>query len=175
MMPEMIDIVDEDDSVISREPRNIVHGSRLWHRGIHVFMFDREGNFIVQKRSMKKDKSPGLLDCLSGHVKSGSAYDDTAREELEEETGLKAEPVPMIKLRMKYGDTDWMITKLYMIIANPARIEIDTDEIDSLVTLSEKELKSVSHKNPEKLTKWFLELLKWHFGEKTKIEIMERY
>jgi isopentenyldiphosphate isomerase len=175
MMPEMLDIVDENDNVLSMQPRDVVHDSRMWHRGIHIFMFDRAGNFIIQKRSMKKDKSPGLFDCLSGHVKSGSTYDETTIEELEEETGLKGKPVPMIKLRMKYGGTDLMITKLYSVTADPERIKINKDEIESLTTFSEKELKSAVKRNPEKFTRWFLELLRWHFGEKSLIEVMRRY
>ncbi|MFH0956416.1 MAG: NUDIX domain-containing protein [Candidatus Aenigmatarchaeota archaeon] len=175
MMPEMLDVVDENDNVIGRQSRAAVHGSRMWHRGIHVFMFDRGGNFIVQKRSMKKDKSPGLFDCLSGHVKSGFTYDETAREELEEEIGLTGEPAPMIKLKMKYGGTDWMITKLYRITVDPSQIEIDRDEIENLATLSGSELKSMIRKSPEKFTRWFLELLKWHLGEKSLIDVMEKY
>jgi isopentenyldiphosphate isomerase len=163
MMPEMLDIVDENDKVIGSQPRGVVHNSKMWHRGIHAFMFDPEGNFIIQKRSSKKDKSPGLLDCLSGHVKSGSTYEDAVKEELEEEVKLNEEPIPIIKLIMKYGDTDHMITKLYQTVVNPEMIEIDRDEIENIFILSENELKSMIEENPEKFTRWFLELLRWHF------------
>src|SRR5215475_14454512 len=92
-MPEDIfDVVNERDEVIGRQPRSVVHAQGLLHRAVHVLVFNSRGEIFLQKRSMKKDRQPGVWDSSSsGHVDSGEAYDETAARELREEIGLDLE------------------------------------------------------------------------------------
>jgi isopentenyl-diphosphate delta-isomerase type 1 len=95
-MPEDIfDIVNERDEVIGRKPRSEVHAQGLLHRAVHVLVFNASGEIFLQKRSMKKDRQPGVWDSsCSGHVDSGEDYDQTAMRELWEEIGLKLSAPP---------------------------------------------------------------------------------
>lgn len=87
---EWFDVVNERDEVIGRETRRVVHATGLWHRAVHVLVFDRQGRVFLQKRSMKKDLSPGLWDSsCSGHLDSGEDYDTAAVRELGEEIGVR--------------------------------------------------------------------------------------
>ncbi len=87
---ELFDIVDQDDRVIGQAPRGEVHAKGLWHRAVHVIVFNRAGQVFLQKRSMSKDMSPGLWDSsCAGHVDSGEDYDHAAWRELQEELGVK--------------------------------------------------------------------------------------
>jgi isopentenyl-diphosphate Delta-isomerase len=89
---EWFDVVNERDEVISRALRRDVHARDLWHRAIHVLVFDPAGRVFLQKRSMAKDLSPGLWDSsCSGHLDSGEDYDSAATRELGEELGLSRE------------------------------------------------------------------------------------
>jgi isopentenyl-diphosphate delta-isomerase type 1 len=89
MAEEIFDVVNERDEVIGRAPRSEVHARGLLHRAIHVFVFNSRGEILLQKRSMKKDRQPGVWDSsCSGHVDSGEDYDQTAMRELQEEIGL---------------------------------------------------------------------------------------
>jgi len=86
---EWFDVVNERDEVVGRQTRRIVHATGLWHRAVHVLVFDAAGRVFLQKRSMKKDLSPGLWDSsCSGHLDSGEAYDAAAVRELGEEIGV---------------------------------------------------------------------------------------
>src|ERR1039457_5534646 len=59
------------------------------HRAVHVLVFNGRGQVFLQKRSMKKDRQPGLWDSsASGHVDSGEEYDTCAVREAREEIGL---------------------------------------------------------------------------------------
>src|SRR5215831_21290390 len=95
-MPEDIfDVVNERDEVIDRKPRSEVHRLGLLHRAVHVLVFNSRGRIFLQKRSMKKDRQPGLWDSsASGHVDSGEEYDTCAVRELGEEIGLKLQGPP---------------------------------------------------------------------------------
>src|SRR6185436_5449302 len=95
MLEEIFDVVNDRDEVIGRKPRSEVHRLGLQHRAVHVLVFNRHGEVFLQKRSMKKDRQPGLWDSsASGHLDSGEDYDHCAIRELQEEIGLKLSNVP---------------------------------------------------------------------------------
>jgi isopentenyldiphosphate isomerase len=87
---EWFDVVNERDEVVGRALRREVHATGLWHRAVHILVFDAAGRVFLQKRSMLKDLSPGLWDSsCSGHLDSGEDYDDAAVRELGEEIGVR--------------------------------------------------------------------------------------
>ena len=93
-MAEIFDVVNERDEVVGRRPREEVHRLGLMHRAVHVLVFNSRGHVFLQKRSMKKDRQPGLWDSsASGHVESGEDYDACAVRELREEIGLQLNAV----------------------------------------------------------------------------------
>ena len=94
MNEEIFDEVNERDEVIGQRTRREVHRLGLRHRAVHVLVFNARGQIFLQKRSMKKDCSPGVWDSSSsGHVDTGEDYDACAVRELREEIGLvRAEP-----------------------------------------------------------------------------------
>jgi isopentenyldiphosphate isomerase len=101
MAEEIFDVVNERDEVVGRERRSEVHRRGLMHRAVHVLVFSSRGEVFLQKRSMTKDRQPGLWDSsASGHVDSGEDYDSCAIRELREEIGLKlaAAPQKLFKL-----------------------------------------------------------------------------
>ncbi|HEY1662211.1 MAG TPA: NUDIX domain-containing protein [Verrucomicrobiae bacterium] len=95
MPEEIFDVVNERDEVVDAKPRSEVHARGLLHRAVHVFVFNSRGEIFLQKRSMKKDRQPGVWDSsCSGHVDSGETYDETAVRELGEEIGLRMKTTP---------------------------------------------------------------------------------
>jgi len=95
MVEEIFDFVNSEDEVIGRLTRSEVHRLGLMHRAVHVLVFNTRGEIFLQKRSMNKDRQPGLWDSsASGHVDSGEDYDACAVRELWEELGLKLTDAP---------------------------------------------------------------------------------
>jgi isopentenyldiphosphate isomerase len=95
MSEEIFDIVNDRDEIIGRLPRNIVHRDGHKHRAVHILVFNARGDVFLQKRSWKKDNSPGVWDSsASGHVDSGEEYDPCAVRELREEIGLVIDAPP---------------------------------------------------------------------------------
>jgi 16S rRNA (adenine1518-N6/adenine1519-N6)-dimethyltransferase len=88
---EAFAIVDENDRVTGAASRREVHGNNLRHRAVHILVFNRAGELLLQKRSRWKDRHPELWDSsAAGHVGVGEDYDATAARELEEELGIRA-------------------------------------------------------------------------------------
>src|ERR1041385_3576545 len=95
MSEEIFDVVNERDEVIGCRSRGEVHRLGLLHRAVHVLVFNSRGQIFLQKRSMTKDKSPGLWDSsASGHLDSGEDYDASAVREVREEIGLRMKVCP---------------------------------------------------------------------------------
>ncbi len=94
MTEEIFDVVNERDEVVDRQPRRVVHARGLLHRAVHVLVFNKRGEIFLQKRSLLKDRQPGVWDSsASGHVDSGEDYDTCAVREVREELGVTlAEP-----------------------------------------------------------------------------------
>ena len=89
-MVEWLDIVDENDRVVGKAPRDQIHRENHWHRSAHIVLFNSQGQVFVQLRSMNKDNNAGLWDSsAAGHVDSGESYEQCAVRELYEELGVQ--------------------------------------------------------------------------------------
>lgn len=92
---EIFDVVDENDRVTGQLTRGEVHARKLTHRAVHVFVFNKRGDLLLQQRSMFKDAHPGVWDSsVSGHLDAGEDYAAAAVRELEEEMGIRVESAP---------------------------------------------------------------------------------
>ena len=132
-MPEDIfDVVNERDEVIDRKPRSEVHRLGLLHRAVHVLVFNSRGQIFLQKRSMKKDRQPGVWDSsASGHVDSGEDYDTTAVREVREEIGLRLDKVPKRLFKIPAcEETDQEFVWVYR-TESEGPFELHPDEIDA--------------------------------------------
>jgi len=49
---EIFDVVDENDQVIRQEKRSVVHAEKLIHRAVHVLVFNKRKEVLLQKRSI---------------------------------------------------------------------------------------------------------------------------
>ncbi len=112
---EWFDVVNERDEVLRRATRREVHATGLWHRAVHVLVFDAQGRIFLQKRSMLKDMSPGLWDSsCSGHVDAGEDYETAAVRELGEEIGVHIARAPESWFRIEAcEDTGWEFVWVY--------------------------------------------------------------
>ncbi len=116
---EWFDVVNERDEVIRRATRREVHATGLWHRAVHILVFDGTQRVFLQKRSLLKDLSPGLWDSsCSGHVDAGEDYDTAAVRELGEEIGVRLAPgeVPARWFRIDACvETGWEFVWVYQL------------------------------------------------------------
>jgi isopentenyl-diphosphate Delta-isomerase len=155
MSEEIFDVVNERDEVIGQAPRREVHARGLLHRAVHVLVFNSRGEIFLQKRSMKKDRQPGVWDSSSsGHVDSGEHYDETAVRELREELGLN----------LKSGTRGTRPSELKKLFKIDACAETDAEfvwvyrcESDGLFRLHPDEIETGGWFTREEVTRWISE------------------
>ena len=131
MKEEIFDVVNERDEVIGRQPRGEVHRLGLMHRAVHVLVFNAAGQVFLQKRSMKKDRQPGVWDSsASGHVDSGEDYGACTVRELREEIGLQLTEAPLRLFKLAASaETDQEYVWVYRCQAE-GPFRLDPDEIE---------------------------------------------
>jgi 16S rRNA (adenine1518-N6/adenine1519-N6)-dimethyltransferase len=132
MSEEIFDVVNERDEVIGQKPRREVHANGLWHRAVHVFVFNARGEIFLQKRSLKKDMSPGKWDSSSsGHLDTGETYDACAVREVREEIGLTLAQPPERLFKIDAGrETGWEFCWIYR-CASEGPFTLHPDEIET--------------------------------------------
>ncbi len=89
---EIFCVVDRDDRVLEYRTRAECHADpSLIHRSISIIVETSEG-LLFQRRSLRKDSSPGFWDvACSGHVDGEETYLEAAVRELGEELGYRGE------------------------------------------------------------------------------------
>jgi isopentenyldiphosphate isomerase len=147
MSEEIFDVVNDQDEVVGQQPRREVHRLGLKHRATHVLVFNAAGQVFLQKRSMKKDRQPGVWDSsASGHVDSGEDYDTCVVRELGEEIGLHVRTTPQRLFKLPASpETDQEFVWVYRCQAEgPFRLHPD-------------ELERGDWFAPEEVTRWMAE------------------
>ncbi len=167
MPDELLDIVDDNDLVIDQQMRSKVHELGLWHRGVHVFLFNSERKMLIQKRSADRAHSPSALDCsVSEHIKAGESYFDAAIRGMREEMGVSdIEIKPLVKFKMIYGVNDNEISTLYEGIIDPEKVKFDPIEIEEIAYYSADEIHEMMKDENIKFCGWFVEIMKWYWGK----------
>lgn len=89
---EFLEVINEHGDTIKTLPRSVVHGDpSLMHKVVHVLVFNKNGELLLQKRSMNKDVAPGKWDTsVGGHVNAGETIIEALGREMEEELGITA-------------------------------------------------------------------------------------
>ena len=147
MTDEIFDVVNDRDEVTGQAPRREVHARGLWHRAIHVLVFNARGEIFLQKRSMLKDTAKGKWDSSSsGHVDSGEDYDTCAVRELREEIGLIVHQTPRRLFKIDAcKETGWEFCWVYRC------------ESEGPFTLHPDEIETGAWFSPDAVTKWVAE------------------
>jgi isopentenyldiphosphate isomerase len=102
---EQLDVVDDNDRVLSRASRQRVHDEYLIHRSVMFFVFDAEDRVFVNQRSTEKDMYPSYWSiAFGGHVQAGETYDRAVEREIEEETGLRDTAFPISTFQKRTAD-----------------------------------------------------------------------
>lgn len=155
MKEDMLEVIDENDTIVDLKTRKEVHQKGLLHREIHIWFMTPDKEIIFQHRAKDKDTYPDKLDAtVGGHVDPGMTYDETAFKEAKEETGIDIDPTKLKfigKLFKKTFDEATRLTNnairsqyVYLFKGNINDLKIETDKalgfeawkIDSLYNLS---------------------------------------
>lgn len=88
---EYFDVINENGEFVNKvETREECHKKGLWHRAVYAFIFNKNGDVLLQKRSGNKKLWPNLWDVtVGGHVLEGEFGYQALIRETKEELGIE--------------------------------------------------------------------------------------
>lgn len=112
MTKEYFDLLDENGNKIGKTKlRSEVHRDGDWHKAVHIWIINKNGDILLQRRCATKDSDPNMLDISSaGHLSAGDDSLSGAIRELKEELNLDVvkedlQFIKTIKKSSKYTST----------------------------------------------------------------------
>jgi len=168
MPEEIFDVVNDRDEVIGQKPRSEVHRLGLQHRAVHVLVFNSGGQVFLQKRSMKKDRQPGLWDSsASGHLNAGEDYEACAVREPQEEIGLQLNQPPQRLFKFPASEeTDQEHVWVYR-CESEGPFKLDPEEVEKGEWFARDEVTRWTRERPEDFASAFLLIWKKLLSQKT--------
>jgi isopentenyldiphosphate isomerase len=132
-MDEIFPLVDESGQVIGSATRRECHnGSKLLHPVVHLHVFDRQGNWLLQKRSGVKDIQPGRWDTsVGGHVDVGETIEQALRREAREELGIREFQPVFVRSYVFESDIERELVYSYKVVYEES-VAFDVSEIDAV-------------------------------------------
>lgn len=109
---EYLDIYDEYGNQIGTDSRENVHKEGLWHKTVHCWLYDQDGNVYFQ---IRKDRGT-LYTTASGHVQASETVEEAFTREIKEEIGITILPedtifVAVVPFKMDIIKEDGSIVK----------------------------------------------------------------
>tara|TARA_Y100000991_G_C21975423_1_gene351922 strand:+ start:3039 stop:3602 length:564 start_codon:yes stop_codon:yes gene_type:complete len=140
-----------------KKSKTLVHKEGLFHVTVHVWIFTKNREVLIQKRARNKLLNPGIWDVsVAGHVNFKEKIIDAAIRETFEETGMHIKKKELIKIGeyLSINNSKDIVDKefhhTYILKMHTGKINLNfkNDEVEKLKLISIKEMKNlISKKN----------------------------
>lgn len=152
-------LVDEQDNPVGEMEKMETHQKGLLHRAFSVFIFNSNGDMLLQQRSLSKYHSPGLwTNACCSHPYAGEEVLTAAERRLNEEMGFTTKLTKafdfIYKASFDNGLTEYEFDHVFF--GNyEGTIAVNKDEVMNFEYLSIQEIDFIMDNTPEKFTAWF--------------------
>ena len=167
-MAEELILVNERNRAIGRAEKWAVHREARLHRAFSIFLVDKAGRLLLQKRSRAKYHSGGLwANSCCGHPRPGERTLAAARRRLGEELGARARL--RFGFRARYctalpnGLTENEIVHVYFGVA-PQTLALNPAEVAAVGWMTLPDLKADIARRPARYAYWLRYYLKNHYA-----------
>jgi isopentenyl-diphosphate Delta-isomerase len=167
---EMLILVDDNDNPQGEKEKLQVHLDGLKHRAFSVFIYNRYGQMLLQKRSSKKYHSAGLWsNSCCGHPLSSSHEPviEAAKHRLREELGFTCDLVKVAEIsydlsvgnNLRENEYTHVFAGVYHddIIPDPA-------EVSKVSWVGLESLRKNLYDNPQNYSSWFVLYAEEHYS-----------
>ena len=159
MSKEYVILVDEQDLEIGTMEKMEAHEKALLHRAFSIFIFNDNGQLMLQQRAFEKYHSPGLwTNTCCSHQRKGETTMNAAHRRLVEEMGfdtvLEEKFAFIYKATFDNGLTEHEFDHVLVGNYNKAPL-LNFDEAANWRWVSLENVKKDIDTSPENYTPWF--------------------
>ena len=143
---ELLYVVDENNNPVEGKSRNETHAKNLWHRCSHIWVVNSKNQVLCQKRTMLKDKNPGMWEAhFGGHVRYAEEYIDNALIESKEEIGLDRNKEDMIFFKIYKYNKDKEFQGIFYTYWNgdSKDLKLEKEEVETITWIAITELRKI--------------------------------
>ena len=156
---EQVILVDELDNEIGTKEKMQAHKEALLHRAFSVFIFNKKGELLLQRRALNKYHSPGLwTNTCCSHPRPNEILMNAAKRRLVEEMGFDCDLFYQFnfiyKASLDQGMTEHELDHVYF-GTYEGEIIINPEEVSEYKFVSITELEININKQPHLFTEWF--------------------
>jgi len=157
-MEEVI-LVSLQDEEIGYMEKMEAHRLGLLHRAFSVFLFNSNGEMLLQKRALSKYHSGGLwTNACCSHPRKGETIEQAASRRTREELGCKPE-LQKIHSFIYKATLDNNLTEHefdHVLVGNyEGEMNLNVDEVSEIVYLPIQQIRQEMNDQPEQFTVWF--------------------
>lgn len=163
MNEELVVLVDELDRVVGTTPKNDVHTMETpLHRAFSSFIFNANGELLLQQRSSKKKTWPlSWSNSCCGHPGVDETREDALIRRARDELGLELADIKMVApYRYRFEKDGVVENEICPIFIAKAKNEpvLNPDEVEKIEWISWDEfLKDMEEKGASKYSDWCIE------------------
>ena len=156
---EKVVLVDEDDNPTGTMEKIEAHEKGLLHRAFSVFIFNNNGDMLLQQRAFSKYHSGGLwTNTCCSHPREGEATIEAAHRRLQEEMGFDCEIKKafdfIYKKELDKGLTEHELDHVF-IGEFEGEFRFNPEEVNAVAYVPVQEVLDEVVRNPQKYTEWF--------------------
>jgi isopentenyl-diphosphate Delta-isomerase len=144
-MEEILDLVDENDNVIGKIDRINFKYQDHFCRIVGIIVINSKNEIFVHQRSLNKDFNPGFYDiAFGGTVNSNEDYEQAAKRELFEESGLDEKTIFFKKIKSFVPSN---VHIKYYYVKTDKEVKLNNESIEGTF-MSLKDIKLMMRKEP---------------------------
>ena len=158
-MEEKVILVNEKDDQLGLMGKLEAHKKAVLHRAFSVFIFNKQGELLLQQRALDKYHSPGLwTNTCCSHQRDGESNIEAGKRRLFEEMGFSCDIEELFwfvyKAPFDNGLTEHELDHVMMGYYDQDP-DINRAEVASFKWMPLHDVKEDITKHPELYTEWF--------------------
>ncbi len=152
-------IVNASGGAVGTMDKMAAHRSGTLHRAFSVFIFNSQGQLLLQQRALDKYHSGGLwTNTCCSHPRLGERTADAAHRRLQEEMGIDCELIELFQFSYRHEFENGLIENEYDHVFMGISDELplpNPDEVGDFRYIDTDLLQFELLEHPDKYTPWF--------------------
>ncbi|WP_336689582.1 MULTISPECIES: isopentenyl-diphosphate Delta-isomerase [unclassified Chryseobacterium] len=158
-MEEFVVLVNPEDKVLGLMEKQQAHINGLLHRAFSVFLFNSNGEMLLQKRASGKYHSPlKWTNAVCSHPRKEETYLEGAKRRVKEELGIDVELSEKFNFIYKadVGNGLWEHELDHVFTGTfEGEFYLNKEEVEEVRYISLENLNKEISENPDNFTEWF--------------------